>query len=159
MGKECYRDGKQRGSREARKQLASYILKGDLQTEMAKNWSTREGIVAPSEVVEDGKVLVVLRQRGQDVKLLCSGFAKRDNPCLLLLRRLHERGLLTPGSALENVLLRRDSIWTSIDIRNSSFNSGDCFLLVFGPAQHHKSTSHGLPPAVSIQHKAIRKLL
>ncbi len=169
MGKECYRDAKPRAGRGARIQLASYILKNELQSEMSKNWSTLEGVVSASEVVEDGKVIVVLRQRGQDVKLLCSGFAKRDNPCLLLLRQLHERRLLAPGSCLENVLVRRDFVWCSIDIRNSCFNSGDCFLFICRPPptpqlQLHVQLQLQLQPLpkphlLPAHRKVIRKLI
>ena len=165
MGKETPEEPKNRGALEHRPSSGrSNLLYEDmLFAELSRLWTSREGVTSVKEVKEDGQVSLTIQRQGEEWTFLCSGFANVNNKCTLLLQRLLQAGLLSPGCSIESFCVRKSSMWFHFDVRASSFSSGDSLLLVLGTSASH-SHSHSRKrregkSGVTRTHHEIRKAI
>lgn len=127
MGKETFTESRQQQNTSEKKRNSLNIIKI---IEATNQWANGCGITLLSEVKENGEVDVTVKCDGVINNLKLQGYAKQNNKCIALLPSLLEKGIISSETLIENLLINKNSIWESIDIRASFFNSGDSLMMI-----------------------------
>eukprot|EP00829_Urostomides_striatus_P006237 TRINITY_DN167_c0_g1_i1.p1 TRINITY_DN167_c0_g1~~TRINITY_DN167_c0_g1_i1.p1 ORF type:complete len:182 (-),score=28.12 TRINITY_DN167_c0_g1_i1:167-712(-) len=129
--------------------------------EVANEWAINERIITQSQVFCDGEVEVTIRNNGEDMCLNLHGFSNQNNKSILLIGRLLQKGILTPETNIKSYLINKNAMWCSLDIKSSTFNSGDSLMFVIcDKIMNQKGQSNKMKLSESIQSrsKGIKKI-
>ena len=134
MGKEtCYEMHLQRCVKLDKPiQSPSFLTRTQLDKELSDNWASINGTVLQTEVKENGKIVVIVRSRGEERYLVCSGFANTGNKCAKLVEKLRETKVVSKLACIKHFLALKEYMWCSVEVATSFFDSGDSFLIIIG---------------------------
>ena len=127
-----------------------YLTKAKLQDELAKQWSSSQGVVSKLELSEDGYAIVIVRTKFTDTTILCRGLANEANTYAYLSKILQQKGLISNKGNPGAFFLRKGFVWETVNPQKDTFRSGNCVMLV---------VNHGLYKVKkTIKHNDKRKI-
>ena len=107
-----------------------HLTKAKLQDELAKQWSSNQGIVSKLELAEDGYAIVIVRTEFTDTTVLCRGMANEANTYAYLSKILQQKDLITNKGNPGSFFLRKGFVWETVNPQKDTFRSGNCIMLV-----------------------------
>ena len=96
------------------------------------NWASNSVPESVEDIKENGRILVIVREKSVDTTLMCMGYKKEGNKIMDLAKKLVIRGYIRDGCLISNVLILGPTMWVSVDLSTATFNSNDYIMIVLG---------------------------
>ena len=116
------------------KSSTTLISKTNLQKELTKQWSLKQGVVSQLQVIEDGYAVIVVRNSILDTTIVCKGLANQGNSYGYIMKLLRLKGFVSKREKVDSVFVKNALAWEAADPVKETFRSGDHLLMVVTPA-------------------------
>ena len=152
MGKEC---AKRPCSKIMKKQTGT--IQGTIPSSVFGAWTTNYLPKSVEDIKENGRIVVIIREKNAEKQVLCSGFNGEGNSLKELVKKLILKGRIARHSIIYSAFILKPDMWTAVDVRTATFAANGSIMLYVGTNTQNVGNDK-CGTFLSITKKAICKL-